>query len=95
MRSTGRTSPAFGCGPAAAIDQSLGSGWGSTTGPDDVITTPTTPKSVTVALPRAIDISELSVDPGNTCGDAGSASTKGYRRGNIDRRHEFCGRRGG
>jgi hypothetical protein len=69
----------FGCGPTAAIDQSLGSGWGSTTGPTDVITTPVTPKSVTVALPRAIDISELSVDPGNTCGDAGSASTKGYR----------------
>ena len=34
---------------------------------------------MTVALPRAIDISELSVDPGNTCGDAGSASTKGFR----------------
>jgi len=69
----------FGCGPAAAIDQSLGSGWGSTTGPDQEVTTPVTPKSVTVALPTAVDISELSVDPGNTCGDAGSASTKGYR----------------
>jgi hypothetical protein len=69
----------FGCGPAAAIDQSLGTGWGSITGPDLGVPTPLTPKAVTVALPRAIDISELSVDPGNTCGDAGSASTKGYR----------------
>jgi hypothetical protein len=69
----------FGCGPTAAIDQSLGSGWGSITGPDLNASTPLTPKSVTVALPRAVDISELSVDPGATCGDGGSASTRGYR----------------
>jgi len=26
-----------------------------------------------------VNISEVAVDPGNTCGDGGSASTKGYR----------------
>jgi hypothetical protein len=64
----------FGCGPSAAIDQSQGTGWGSTT---DAVGTPpaATPKFVTVQLPRAINIAEVKIDPGNTCGDGGSAST--------------------
>jgi len=64
----------FGCGPSGAIDQSLGTGWGSTT---DIVGTPptATPKFVTVRLPQAINVAEIKIDPGNTCGDGGSAST--------------------
>ncbi|HEX6682285.1 MAG TPA: M36 family metallopeptidase [Candidatus Limnocylindrales bacterium] len=65
---------AFGCGPTGAIDQSLGTGWGSTV--DPVGTPPVaTPKFVTVRLPQSVNVAEIMIDPGNTCGDAGSAST--------------------
>jgi hypothetical protein len=67
---------AFGCGPTGAINQSLGGGWGSTT---DYVGSNATPKFVTVKLPRAVNIAEIAIDPGNTCGDAGSASTGAYR----------------
>jgi extracellular elastinolytic metalloproteinase len=66
----------FGCGPADAIDQSFGIGWGSTS---DIVDGVATPKSITIRLPRAIDISTIGVDPSNTCGDGGSASTGDYR----------------
>ena len=71
----------FGCGPGSAIDQSLGLGWGSTSadhagGPSDFTVTP---KYVVVKLPNAVNVSAIAVDPGNTCGDAGSSSTKDYR----------------
>jgi len=70
----------FGCGPPAAIDQSLGNGWGSTSadhvhGPTDFSILP---KFVVVKLPHAVNVSTIGIDPGNTCGDAGSASTKDY-----------------
>ena len=31
-----------------------------------------------IALPQAIDITTIAVDPGNTCGDPGSSSTADY-----------------
>jgi len=67
---------AFGCGPDGAIDLSLSTGWGSTTGnnagdPTNVFI----PKTLTIQLPRAVDISTFGVDPTATCGDGGSAST--------------------
>jgi extracellular elastinolytic metalloproteinase len=68
------------CGPAGAIDLSVGTGWGSTTGDDDA--TPTNvmiPKSIVVKLPSAITLSSFSVDPSATCGDPGSSSTGDYR----------------
>ncbi|GAA5185367.1 hypothetical protein GCM10023322_29170 [Rugosimonospora acidiphila] len=65
----------FGCGPSAAIDQSLGLGWGSTV---DQVGTTATPKFVTVQLAQAVNIVAVAVDPGNTCGDSGSASTGDY-----------------
>ncbi len=66
----------FGCGPAGAIDQSLGSGWGS----DSPINAGDPgPKFVTVKLPRAVNLSEIAVDPSATCGDGGSASTGDFR----------------
>ena len=66
----------FGCGPVGAIDLSLSTGWGSTTGnnngdPTNVFV----PKSITIALPQAVDISTFGIDPTATCGDGGSAST--------------------
>ena len=67
----------FGCGPDRAIDQSLGNGWGSTTDFDASGTA--VPKFVTVKLPAAVNVSQFAVDPGNTCGDGGSASTKDFR----------------
>ena len=71
---------AFGCGPSSAIDQSQGSGWGSTTDDDDGNATgAVTPKFVVVKLPVAVDVSEIAVNPANTCGDPGSSSTRGYR----------------
>jgi extracellular elastinolytic metalloproteinase len=32
-----------------------------------------------VRLPVAVNVSQFAVDPGNTCGDGGSASTKDFR----------------
>ncbi len=79
---TGFTGPDFSpaCGPAGAIDGSLATGWGSTTGDDQGDPTATfVPKYVVVRLPRAVDVSSIAVDPSATCGDGGSASTGAYR----------------
>jgi extracellular elastinolytic metalloproteinase len=66
----------FGCGPADAIDLSLLDGWGSTTGNNDGDPTNVfVPKSITIALPRAVDVTTFGIDPNATCGDGGSAST--------------------
>ena len=70
----------FGCGPGGAIDLSLSTGWGSTTGDDDG--TPTNvfvPKFVVVDMHQAVDITKFGVDPTATCGDGGSASTGEYK----------------
>jgi hypothetical protein len=70
----------FGCGPDRAVDTSLSSGWGSTTGDD--AGTPTNvmvPKFIVVRLPEPIRLSSFGVDPNATCGDPGSASTGDYR----------------
>jgi extracellular elastinolytic metalloproteinase len=68
------------CGPDFAIDLSRGAGWGSTSDlGDDGKPSADTPKSITIALPKAVDISQFAVDPTSTCGDAGSASTGDYR----------------
>lgn len=76
------TGPDFSpqCGPDYAIDSSQGTGWGSTTGDNNG--TPTNvmiPKNIDIALPAAVNITKFSVDPSNTCGDPGSASTGKYR----------------
>jgi hypothetical protein len=70
----------FGCGPAQALDLSLTTGWGSTTGNNKG--TPTNvfvPKFITVDMGRRINITSFAVDPSATCGDADSASTGAYR----------------
>ncbi len=66
---------AFGCGPSGAIDQSLGTGWGSNA---EWNGSGFNPKRIIIKLPQTINIVEFAVDPSNTCGDAGSASTKDY-----------------
>jgi extracellular elastinolytic metalloproteinase len=66
----------FGCGPGGAIDLSLSTGWGSTTGDNNGDPTNVfIPKSITIKLPQAIDIDTFGVDPSATCGDGGSASS--------------------
>ena len=75
---TGPDFSGFGCGPGNAIDQSLGNGWGSTS-VDSPGSFTVTPKYVVVQLPQAVDVSTFAIDPGASCGDAGSASTKDYR----------------
>ena len=70
----------FGCGPAEALDLSLATGWGSTTGNSKG--TPTNvfvPKHLTVDMKRKVNITSFAVDPSATCGDAGSASTGQYQ----------------
>jgi len=75
---TGPDFTPFGCGPGAAIDQSLGSGWASTS-----VDTPgslvVTPKYVVVRLPQPVDVSTFGIDPGATCGDGPTAGTKDFR----------------
>ncbi|HEY1487150.1 MAG TPA: M36 family metallopeptidase [Micromonosporaceae bacterium] len=65
----------FSCGPVNAIDQSLGAGWESTVDPVDNVASP---KFITVKLAQTINVAEIAVDPANTCGDGGSASTGAY-----------------
>jgi hypothetical protein len=66
----------FGCGPEQALDTSLATGWGSTTGGKRGDPTNTfVPKFMTVDLGHKVNITTFAVDPSATCGDAGSAST--------------------
>jgi extracellular elastinolytic metalloproteinase len=75
------TGPDYGpaCGPAQAIDNSLATGWGSTTGDD--AGTPTNvfvPKTIVIDMVQTVAVSQFAVDPSATCGDGGSASTGKY-----------------
>ena len=70
----------FGCGPGQALDFSLITGWGSTTG--NTKGTPTNvfvPKFLTIDMKRKVNITSFAVDPQAVCGDAGSASTGAYQ----------------
>ena len=68
----------FGCGPSGAIDQSQGNGWGSVTNSAGVDDGTTDPEFIVVKLPVAVDISDIQVNPSNTCGDPGSSSVRGF-----------------
>jgi extracellular elastinolytic metalloproteinase len=67
------------CGPAMAIDQSQATGWGSTSDLAGGLPSAATPKAVTIALPRAVNLTGFAVNPSAVCGDGGSASTGDYR----------------
>ena len=70
----------IGCGGAQLIDQTQGAGWSPfnphSQRPDNPHAG--TPTAV-IKLPRAITVRAFLADPGNTCGDDLSSSTKGYR----------------
>jgi hypothetical protein len=68
----------FGCGPTGAIDQSQGNGWGSVTNSAGVDDGTTSPEHIVVKLPVAVDITQIQINPSNTCGDPGSSSTRGF-----------------
>jgi extracellular elastinolytic metalloproteinase len=68
------------CGPGQAIDLTRATGWESTPDlGDDGQATAATPKSITIALPKPVQVSQLAIDPSANCGDGGSASTGDYR----------------
>jgi len=67
---TGPNFGAIGCGPGEAIDQAHVMGW-STAKP--------APRSITVRLPKFVDVTGVRIDPGAICGDPDNASTQGYR----------------
>ena len=75
------TGPNYGpqCPPEGAIDDSAGVGWGSDTDVNATSTGNVSPKYIVVKLPQAVNITQVFVDPSNTCGDPGSSSTRGYR----------------
>ena len=70
----------FGCGPEQALDLSLTTGWGSTTG-----NTKGTPTNVFVPKFLTVDMGARSTSRPSrstrapTCGDAGSSSTGAYQ----------------
>jgi len=66
---TGPNFSGSGCGPSEAIDGSFLTGW-STAG---------NLGSITVKLPKYVDVTAFAVDPGAVCGDPESASLRGYR----------------
>jgi extracellular elastinolytic metalloproteinase len=68
-----------GCGPINLIDQSQGAGWGSLAPGSQFPAPNPQPKAVVVKLPVAVNITEVAVNPSNTCGDSGSASTGDYK----------------
>jgi extracellular elastinolytic metalloproteinase len=72
----GEDNSEYGCGPAAALDMSQGTGWSS----DAAYTGPAIdPRHVTVELARPIDVAEIAINPTGNCGDDPSSSTGDYR----------------
>jgi hypothetical protein len=70
----------YGCGPAGAIDMSLGAGWGNTSGDDAGNPTQTfVPKAMVIELPQAVDVSSFLIDPDGTCGDDIDSATGDYK----------------
>jgi hypothetical protein len=79
IASNGVDFSAFGCGPAAMIDQGQGSGWST----DAVLTNPNDqadvdPRFFVVQLPTAVNVKDIQINPSGTCGDGLSASTGKY-----------------
>jgi len=70
----------FGCGVAALVDQSLGVGWSAFNPDSDDPENPQAgPPTATIRLPQTIDISAFGMDPGETCGDDDTATTRSFR----------------
>jgi extracellular elastinolytic metalloproteinase len=74
------TSADFGCGVAGFVDQSLGIGWSAFNPDSDDEGNPHAgPPTATIRLPQTIDISAFGMDPGATCGDDETATTRSFR----------------
>jgi extracellular elastinolytic metalloproteinase len=69
----------LGCGSAAAVDGSQGTGWSSENPAFDPNDENTADPTMTVKLPATIDVSSFAMDPKFTCDDTNIASTKGFR----------------
>ena len=65
------------CGPGGLIDLSFSTGWGSSS--HNARFDPAGPKSVTVALPQAVDVDVFALDPGAVCGDDDTAGVGKFR----------------
>ncbi|MFL5846962.1 MAG: M36 family metallopeptidase [Solirubrobacteraceae bacterium] len=84
---TDDTGAPYACGAAALIDQSRALGWSAYNPANPDIPAPDETNHLvagqqpvaTIKLPRPVDISAFGADPGNTCGDAPSATTKDFR----------------
>jgi extracellular elastinolytic metalloproteinase len=74
------SSAPFGCGVADVFDQSQTTGW-SAWNPDS--TDPTSeangPPTVTIRLPKTVNVTGFLIDPTPVCGDDGSAAAGEYR----------------
>jgi hypothetical protein len=76
------TGSIFGCGVAGLLDQTLGAGWSAfqtNAAPSEGNTHQGTPPSATIELPAKIDVTAFGMDPGFTCGDDPTATTREYR----------------
>ena len=60
-----------GCGPDAAVDQLQTTAWSTVASPGG--------KSMVVALPQAVDVTDFALDPGEGCGDDANSATRDYR----------------
>jgi PKD repeat protein len=67
--SNGREYTANGCGPSAAVDQSLGTAWSTQASGE---------KFLVVRLPETIDVTQFGLDPGEGCGDTAASATGAY-----------------
>jgi extracellular elastinolytic metalloproteinase len=68
---------ADGCGPVQLIDQSQGSGWVSDVAPAGGGAA-VQPRYVVVALPAAVAVTQIAINPTAACGVGASASTGDY-----------------
>jgi hypothetical protein len=79
------TGNGVGCGAVSLIDPSQGNGWSPYNpasakypAPDAANHLNGLSPTATIALPRAVDITSFGADPGATCGDGASATTKQF-----------------
>jgi extracellular elastinolytic metalloproteinase len=76
------TGSPFGCGVDPLIDQTLGGGWSAFQANAPATEGNThfgTPPSATIELPQKVDVTAFGMDPGFTCGDDETATTRQYR----------------
>jgi extracellular elastinolytic metalloproteinase len=67
-----------GCRPKQAIDQSVATGWESTSDLVNGAPGPDTAKDIVIKLPQPVDLDHLTLNPQAVCGDGTSASMGSY-----------------